>query len=36
MSNETMKKMVSDDKTLQDIATTTLKRNLLFNELATL
>ncbi|MBP5256918.1 MAG: hypothetical protein J6Y96_01030 [Mycoplasma sp.] len=34
MSNETMKKMVSDDKTLQDIATTTLKRNLLFNELA--
>ena len=26
--------MVSDDKTLQDIATTTLKRNLLFNELA--
>ena len=34
ISNETMKKMVSDDKTLQNIATTSLKRNLLFNELA--
>ena len=34
ISNETMKKMVSDDKTLQNIATTSLKRNLLFNESA--
>ena len=36
ISNDTMKKMVADDKTLQNIAVSTLKRNLLFNELATL
>lgn len=36
ISNDTMKKMVTDDKTLQNIAVSTLKRNLLFNELATL
>lgn len=36
LSNDTMKKMVEDDKTLQNIATSTLKRNLLFNELAAL
>ncbi len=36
LSNDTMKKMVQDDKTLQNIATSTLKRNLLFNELAAL
>lgn len=36
ISNDTMKKMVSDDKTLQNIAVSTLKRNLLFDELANL
>ena len=36
ISNSTMKEMVSNDKTLQNIAVSTLKRNLLFNELATL
>lgn len=36
ISNSTMKEMVSNDKVLQNIAVSTLKRNLLFNELATL
>ena len=36
MSNDTMKNMVKNDEVLKNIATSTLKRNLLFKELAKL
>jgi FKBP-type peptidyl-prolyl cis-trans isomerase (trigger factor) len=36
MSNDTMKNMVKNEETLKNIALSTLKRNLLFKELAKL